>query len=181
MEASSPSGEGGDLREELRGDAQTLRDTAKDRIYTRVDAGKGTAATQAKSLSSALDAAAGELKDSPDWLRSLVQQGAQSLQRFSDTLQNKEPRELTRDVQQLARDNPGVFLAGCAAAGFAAARVLKAGVPESSPGSSDGGPSNSSTRYDPYQQQQPNAPTSSVFAGMDEREANARPASRGEM
>jgi len=137
METSSQTNSD-ELREELRGDAQTLTDSAKQRLQSEADARKGTAATQAKTLSSALESAAGELSDSPQWLRSLFEQGAQTLQRFADTIEQKDSRQLTRDVQQLARDNPGTFLAGCAAAGFAAARVMKAGA-ESAPGSSTQG------------------------------------------
>lgn len=127
METSSAT-TSGELREELRGDAQTLTDTAKQKLHSEADARKGAAATQAKSLSSALESAAGELNESPQWLRSLFQQGAQTLQRFADTIEQKDSRQLTRDIQQLARNNPGTFLAGCAAAGFAAARVVKAGA-----------------------------------------------------
>jgi hypothetical protein len=135
---TSPTTNGGELRDELRGDAQTLTDTAKQKLHSEADARKGAAATQAKSLSSALESAAGELSDSPQWLRSLFQQGAQTLQRFADTIEQKDSRQLTRDIQQLARDNPGTFLAGCAAAGFAAARVVKAGA-ESAPDASPQG------------------------------------------
>jgi hypothetical protein len=125
--ASTSSG-GGELREELRGDAQTVTNTAKQRLLAEADARKGTAADQAKSLSSALETAAGELSNSPAWLRSVFEQGAQTLQRFAETIEQKDSRQITRDVQNLARQHPGTFLAGCAAAGFAAARVLKAGV-----------------------------------------------------
>ena len=68
METSTQTG-GGDLRTELRNDAGTVTDTAKQRLHSEVDARKGTAAEQAKSISSALDTAAGELDDSPDWLQ----------------------------------------------------------------------------------------------------------------
>ena len=56
---TSQTGEG-ELREELRGDAQTVTDTAKTRLASEVDARKGVAVEQAQSISSALDAAAGE-------------------------------------------------------------------------------------------------------------------------
>lgn len=180
--ASSPTG-GGDLRQELRGDAQTVTDTAKQRLFAETDARKGTAAEQAKSLSSALESAAGELSQSPDWLRSAFQKGAQSLQRFADTIEQKDSRQLTRDVQQLARQHPGTFLAGCAAAGFAAARVLKAGVEETGGsgaggqygsagqsgsagqyGSSGAGSSAATDTYDPYAQSSGGA--TPAFGGM---------------
>ena len=131
--AGTPSG----LRDELRGDAQSLAGTAKERVHSEVDARKGVAAEQAKSVSSALSAAAGELgQNSPTWLRSAFEQGASTLQQLAETVENKGSRELAQDVQQLARSNPGTFLAGCALAGFAAARVFKAGSSSASSSSS---------------------------------------------
>lgn len=138
METSTRSG-GGDLREELRSDASTITDSAKQRLQSEVDARKGTAAEQAKSISSALDTAAGELKDSPDWLQSMFRKGAQTVQQFADSIDQKDSRQLTRDVQQMARTNPATFLGACALAGFAAARVLKAGTESSSDAYSDSG------------------------------------------
>jgi hypothetical protein len=155
-----------------------MTDTAKQRLHAEADARKGTAAEQTRSLSSALDAAASELQDSPDWLRSAFKQSAQTLQRFADTVESKDSRELTREVQQLAREHPGTFLAGCAMAGFAAARVLKSGV-EDAAGSGASG-TGSPDLYDPYRQPAA-APTGTAFAGLTESEAAAQPPYQGEM
>jgi hypothetical protein len=142
-----------DLREELRSDAATVTDSAKDRLASEVDVRKGTAADQAKAVSSALDKAAGELSNSPDWLQSAFRQGAQSIQRFADTIDRKDARQLTREVQQFARQNPGTFLGACALAGFAAARVLKAGAEE---------PSASAPSYDRSRAGDPYEPQSRI-------------------
>jgi hypothetical protein len=173
----SPSADGG-LRSELRSDAATITDTTKQRVHSEVNARKGTAADQTRSLSSALDAAASELQDSPHWLRSAFEQGAQTLQRFADTVESKDSRELTREVQQLARAHPGTFLAGCAMAGFAAARVLKSGAEDTSQSAASemGRPE----LYDPYRQPAA-APTGTAFAGLTESEAGAQPPYQGEM
>jgi hypothetical protein len=176
METSSPTG--GELREELRGDASTVTDATKQRLFSEADARKGGAATQAKSLSGALDAAADELADSPSWLRSAFHQGAQTLNRFADTLENKDSRQLTRDIQKMARDHPGTFLTGCALAGFAAARVLKAGVEDTSPSGARVG--ETPQNYDPYEQQQ-TSPTGTAFAGLEDSESGAQSAYQGEM
>jgi hypothetical protein len=184
MEGSS-SNSAGELREELRGDARSLTDAAKERLQAEADNRKGAAATQAKSVSSALDKAAGELSDSPEWLRSAFQQGAQTLQRFADTIEQKDARQLTRDVQQLAREHPGTFLAGCAAAGFAAARVLKAGT-EDGTGSGSGTrytyaerPGAGSRAYDPYEPQSSTG-TSTVFGDMTNPQVG-QPAYQGDL
>lgn len=123
-----PSQDGGGTSSELRSDAQQLGNTAANRIHSEVDARKDTAANQAKSVSSAIQRAAGEMgQDTPDWLKSALRQGADKIQNFADTIERKDSRELMREAQDFARNNPGTFLAACAAAGFAAARILKAG------------------------------------------------------
>lgn len=129
----SPSATTGGLREELRSDAQTLTGSAAQRIHSEVNARKGDAADQAKSISTALDKAADGLgENGPTWLKSAIQQAAQKVQQLADGIEHKDSRQLTRDVQQLARQNPGTFLATCALAGFAAARVFKAGESDDS-------------------------------------------------
>lgn len=127
MESSSQN-DPGELREELRSDATTVSDSAKERLRNEVDSRKGVAADQAKAVSSALNKAAGELSDSPEWLRSAFQQGAQTIKRIADTIERRDARQLTGEMQQFARQHPGTFLGACALAGFTAARVLKAGA-----------------------------------------------------
>jgi hypothetical protein len=130
---NSPSNNEPGLPGELRSDAQQLGSTAKNRVYSELDARKGDAASQARSASSVIERAASELdQGSPEWLRSTFQQGARQIQRFADTLEQKDSRQLFNDVRTFARDNPTTFLSACAAAGFAAARLFKAGAPESS-------------------------------------------------
>lgn len=131
--AGGPDG----MRAEVRSDAQRLSNSASNRLHSEVNARKGAAADQARSVSTAIDRAADELNDgAPQWLKSAFQQGAQQVQRFADTLEQKDSRQILNEVQNMARNNPGAFLAGCAALGFAAARVFKAGAPESSTGQS---------------------------------------------
>ncbi|HVM36818.1 MAG TPA: hypothetical protein VM265_00310 [Sphingomicrobium sp.] len=115
--------------DELRSDAQQIGSTAASRLQSEVDARKSGAASQAKSVSSAIQRAAGELDDgAPAWLKSAFQQGADQIQRFADTLEQKDSRQILNEVQNFARERPGTFLAACAAAGFAAARIFKSGA-----------------------------------------------------
>jgi hypothetical protein len=160
---SSPQPGTSELSDELRSDAQTVGDSAKERLRSEVDARKGTAADEAKKVSSALDSAADRLSDSPPWLRSVFQQGADTLQRFADTIERKDARQLTGEVQRFARDNPGAFLGACALAGFAAARVLKAGADDRATAGSQG--SSLSREHDPYEPQSSSG-SSTVFGGM---------------
>lgn len=123
-----PPNQDGGTASALRSDAQQLGSTAASRIHSEVDARKGTAVTQAQSVSTAISQAAEGLDESaPDWLKSAFRQGAQQIQRLAETIERKDSRQLMSDAQAFARNNPGTFLAACAAVGFAAARVLKAG------------------------------------------------------
>jgi hypothetical protein len=118
----------GGTASELKSDARQLSSKAADRLHTEVDARKDTAVTQAQSVSSAVRQAADGLDEgAPEWLRSAFQQGADQIQRFAQSLEQKDSRQLLNDVQSFARERPALFLGAAAAAGFAAARVLKAG------------------------------------------------------
>ena len=148
--------------DELRADAQQLTSKAANRIHSEVDARKGNAAEQAKSVSNAIQTAARQLdENAPTWLKSAFQQGADQIQRFAETIEQKDSRQVLNEVQNFARERPALFLGACAAAGFAAARVLKAGGEEQASqqfgqtgrrdpdqpwGESDGGIGSQSTR-----------------------------------
>ena len=124
-----PPNQDGGAGSELRSDARQLGSTAANRLHSEVDARKSTAVSQAHSMSSAIGQAADGLDESsPDWLKSAFRQGAQQIQRLADTIEQKDSRQLMSEAQDFARNNPGTFLAACAAVGFAAARVLKAGA-----------------------------------------------------
>ncbi len=131
-----PSQGAGQAGNELREDAKQIGSTAASRLHSEVDARKGDAVGQARSVSSAIENAAGQLDEgAPAWLRSAFQQGAQQIQRLADTLEQKDSRAILSDIQSFARERPGTFLAACAATGFAAARVLKAGAEQQAGGS----------------------------------------------
>lgn len=125
---ASQSSSTGELRAGLRDDAGNIGEAAKNRIHRELDSRKGAAVDQVKTLSSALESAADEAGGGQsEWLRSTFEQGAQALQRFARSVEQKDSRQLSSDVQQLARTNPATFLGICTLAGFAAARVIKAG------------------------------------------------------
>lgn len=127
MESTSTGSDG--MRDELRGDAQTVSDSAKRFIHGEMDSRKGSAAGQAKSLSSALGRASQELgEDSPSWVRSTLSRASQTVEELADAVERRDSRQLTEDAQRIARQHPGSFLAACAFAGFAAARVMQAGA-----------------------------------------------------
>lgn len=133
IQSDNHSGSSGGILKEVQADAQRLSSTAGDRLHSELDARKGTAAGQVKSVSKAIGQTAEQLDEgAPQWLRSAFQQGAQQAQRFADSLENQNSRQILKDIQDIARDNPVAFIAGCAALGFAAARIFKAGAPDAS-------------------------------------------------
>lgn len=142
MGAGMDSGTGGTpggMQGELRDDARKVTDTAKQRLSAEAETRKGQAASQAKAVSSALGNAAQQLDpNAPGWLRQALEQGAGAIERLAGSVERKDPRELMRDVETMARQNPGAFIAGCAFAGFAAARVFKAGGEPPAPSTGSG-------------------------------------------
>lgn len=132
METQTEPNQG--MGQELLADAKGVGFTAVNRLHSEVDNRKDDAATQAKSISSAIDRA-GEGLDSnaPAWLKSVFTQGAQQVQKFADALEQKDSRQLVNDVSDFARKSPVTFLAACAAAGFAASRIFQAGAKGSTP------------------------------------------------
>lgn len=152
-----PQSEGGPgVGQELLSDGKNVGKSAINRVHSEVDARKGDAVTHVKSVSSAIGQAADGLDPTaPTWLKSAFEQGAQQVQKFADTLEHKDSRQLVNDVSDFARGSPGTFLAACAAAGFAAARIFKAGSSENTPaqpasiGSSNTYGTSQSSRYAP--------------------------------
>lgn len=114
---------------ELLENTKTLGSSAVDRLHSEVDSRKGDGLTQVHAVSSALERTAGDLdENAPAWLKSTFEQGAQQIQKFAEALEQKDSRQLVNDVSDFARQSPVTFLAACAAAGFGAARIFKAGA-----------------------------------------------------
>lgn len=123
-----------DVGNELLSDASHVGSTAVDRLHSEVDARKGDAVAQAKSVTNAINQAASGLDlNAPTWLKSALESGAQQIQSLTQTIEGKDSRQLVEDVSQFARSSPMTFLGACAAAGFAAARVFKAGGQQDAP------------------------------------------------
>lgn len=129
--SSNGSSSGSGMREELGRDAERLKQTAGNRAREEAEKRKGQLAQGVQSASSALERAAGALKDdddAPDWLASAMRQAADSIGRMAHEVDGRSVGEMRQQLGRFARQNPGTFLAASAAAGFAAARVLRAGA-----------------------------------------------------
>jgi len=119
------------LREELGQDTAHLRDTITERARREAETGKTKALGLARPATDALGAAANQLRENPEapeWMASGLQSLARQIERLAGDLEGRSLDDLGRDASRFARDNPGTFLAASAAAGFAAARLLRAGA-----------------------------------------------------
>lgn len=124
----------------IKSDAAQIGARAGDRLASEADARKGVVGEQLRQLSGAIDAAGSSLDEgqSPQWVSQGLQSLSRSVSNFAEQIETRDARALAGDVQQFARSNPALFLAGCAAAGFAAARVLRAGTDDTSGSGSNG-------------------------------------------
>ena len=112
---------------ELLSDAKNIGTSAANRLHSEVDARKGDAVTQVQAVSSTIQRAAEGLDpNAPSWLKSALEQGAQQVKSFADTLDQNDSRQMVTQVTDFAKRSPVTFLGACAAVGFAAARVFKA-------------------------------------------------------
>ena len=118
------------LREEVSGDAARLAQTAKERIDQAADGQKQAAVGVAKSATTAIDRAADALRQddgAPEWLSKAFETTARQIENLAGSIEGKNFDEIRQNVSQFARQSPMAFLAASAAAGFAAARFLRAG------------------------------------------------------
>lgn len=128
--ASAPQPQSSGVKEELRSDAKDIGQAARQRLDSKASEGKEQTTQAARSTSSALGKAAEELRQdegTPDWLASAFEKSAREIDRFAGSLEGKDMQAIRRDVAGFARRSPVAFLAASAVAGFAAARVLRAG------------------------------------------------------
>ncbi|GGD89779.1 hypothetical protein GCM10011515_06730 [Tsuneonella deserti] len=118
------------IGEGLSSDATRLKDTATARVEQAADTRKEQATTTAHAISSAIDKAAGALREddkAPEWLTTAFEKTARQVDELARTIENKDIADIRRSVTGFARQSPVAFLAAAAAAGFAAARFLRAG------------------------------------------------------
>lgn len=104
------------------GITQRLKQDSKDRIETT----KRSAADQIDQVAQALNRAGEELGSSQPTIANYAGQIASSVSNFATRLRDGSLDDLLNDTRQLARRNPGMFLLGGVALGFALSRFLKA-------------------------------------------------------
>lgn len=124
-----PGGRGHDghdgdrIREAGKAGASAARDAARSRL----DEGKHAASDAASSTARALDEAASSLSaQDQESLARVTSSLAEQLSRFATSLEERNIDELSREARRLAREHPGLFIAGGAALGLALGRFFRA-------------------------------------------------------
>lgn len=133
--------------------AESLKDSAKDTAKGLYDQAKGSAGQavgaatkkaelaieeQKTNLTSGLTSVASSLHQVSDNLRDTDEQTeitkmtakygdqlAQQIEHISDYFENRDPREMLKDVEGFARRNPEIFIGAAFTLGLLAARFLK--------------------------------------------------------
>jgi hypothetical protein len=111
------------VKSEAAGVAQDMKRQGQEQFETR----KQTAADQTEKLADVVERVSEELKgQDQESLADYAGQLAGSMKNFAESLRQRNLDELVKDTQQLARNNPTLFLMGSVAVGIALSRFLKA-------------------------------------------------------
>ena len=115
-----------ELGDRLQHETQRLTQQAKDRGQALFQDQKYAMAEQVSGLASALHSTAEHLRTrDQSAMAQYTQQAAEGLQRFSQTLKDRDLGSLMGQVENFARHQPGAFIGSAALLGFMATRFLK--------------------------------------------------------
>jgi hypothetical protein len=116
------------VKSEAAGAAQDVKRQGQEQFEAR----KQTAADKTEMLAGVVDRVSEELKSqNQESLTDYAGQLAGSMRDFAENLRQRNLDELVKDTQQLARNNPTLFLMGSVAVGIALSRFLKASAERS--------------------------------------------------
>ena len=128
----------GDALNEAKSEAKTQLNEAKATAKAKIDETRTKAQDRAREeaearkaqATSALSTTASDLRRASEvveenWMTKALSTAASSLEDFTQSLDSKSPAELQAVAQRTAREHPGLFLAGCFAAGVALSRTLR--------------------------------------------------------
>lgn len=119
--------EAADLAAETKQQAKSLLRTAGDEITAQTGTQQQRAAAGLRSLVDELGAmVSGSDQSGP--LTDLAQQAADKGRELAQWLEDREPRDVLREVQSFARRRPVAFLAICGLAGVIAGRITRGAV-----------------------------------------------------
>lgn len=123
----------------IRGMFSTATDKIRDEAGTRVQGFVGQGLERGSATLSNISTLVGdtaaqiEEKLGPQY-GGYARTASETLNRYADSLKNKNPDELVDDARELVRKSPGIALGAAAIVGFGLIRLIKAGLETDSAG-----------------------------------------------
>lgn len=114
----------GDVMHEARQQSRRLVDQAGQQLRDQAQGQQSRLAEGLRSLGTELDQMAGSTED-PGYATDLVRRASETAQRAAGWFDDREPRDVLRDVQDFARRRPGTFLVACLGAGVLVGRLAR--------------------------------------------------------
>ena len=120
--------------EEAKRQANRLASEAKQRGRSMIDQQKGNAANQLSGIASALRQTASQCAEREDQRTTgrALEQAASGLERFAETLRNRDVDSLFDQAATMVRRQPALFIGGTIAVGFLLSRFAKSSAERSS-------------------------------------------------
>jgi hypothetical protein len=116
---------GSELAKDLKQQAGEFTEQAKAKAWDAAHSGQSAAADQLQHLAQGVRRSADNFNDEQAWVKQGLSTAADSLERFSSTLRDRDLGDLMSEAEGAARRHPVVFATACAVAGFALVRFLK--------------------------------------------------------
>jgi hypothetical protein len=116
-------------------DASSLAGAARDQGMEQLESAKGRLAEGAERVAAAVDRTADDLDgEGDDTISGFGHSVASLMRQLAGGLRERDVAQFASELGELARRNPGVFLAGSVALGFGVARFFKARAPQRAAG-----------------------------------------------
>lgn len=113
--------------------ASELFANVSDELSETIGKEKQRGADSVLGIAQAITIAAEELDQQSPGLAGNLKKAARSIESLSEGIKSRNLRELSDEVGNLARRQPGIFFAGAVIAGFTLARFLRSTPPSPSP------------------------------------------------
>jgi uncharacterized protein YjbJ (UPF0337 family) len=127
------------VKDEVTTQARGLVDQAKSELRDQGRSQADHAAQAIRRVSDQAEALAGGRVDKAGNVAEYVRRAGDQVRKVADRVDERGVEGVVDDVQNFARQRPGVFLLGCAAAGFVTGRLLRGGAASSGGSNANGG------------------------------------------
>ena len=123
---AAPQATPGDVVATAKAEARSLRDTAGQRLADETEKGKQKVADELRGVSATLRGDRQSEGEATGLADELLNKTAAFIDDNARSLDELSADEAVAHARSFARDNPFLFITGCAVAGFAAARLFRA-------------------------------------------------------